>query len=88
MATIILQSYAVNEKTAVGVSINLHLGADNPFPTERFEATRLCDVQSAFDDYLGRARATGKPMKITATIGKGRKPIGFDRNTFDVDVNV
>ena len=43
MATIRLVSYAINEIGPWGISLNLHLGGDNPIPTRTIEAKRVAE---------------------------------------------
>lgn len=87
MATILIQSYAINEVTRFGVTINLHLAGDNPLPPEKIEATKIAEVRKAFDAYVERARATGKPIQVSAICRRGRSPVGFDAIK-DVNVNI
>lgn len=88
MATILFKSYAINEVTPYGVSINLHLAGDNPFPSERFEASKMGEIRAAFAEYVQRAQATGKPMQLSAMVLKGRKPNGFNSDDLTHNVNV
>ena len=87
MATIKLISYAINEIGPWGISLNLHLGGDNPIPTRTIEAKRLSEVQAALDDYAKVAEASGLPVQIGAACVKGRKPAGFDAADLDRIIN-
>lgn len=87
MATIRLVSYAINEIGPWGISLNLHLGGDNPIPTRTIEAKRVAEVQAALDDYAKTAEASGKAVQISAVCVKGRKPAGFDAAPFDRIIN-
>ncbi len=88
MATVKLTSYAINEVTPFGVSINLHLAGDNPVPPVTIEAKTLDEVRAALDAYAVTAKATGKRVQISAVHLKGRKINGFDAANFDRNLNV
>jgi hypothetical protein len=78
MATIMFKAYRIHEVHSHGVSIEI-TAATEPFPSEKIEATRVPDVQAAFQAYIERARATGQRLQLSAFVRHGRSPTGFDR---------
>ena len=90
MATIRMSAYAISSMNPWGPTINLHLGGPNPIPTRSVEATKREDVNTAYAAYVEEARATGKPMQLSAFVSLGRKPAGFDawKESSMVNVNV
>lgn len=58
-----------------------------PIFREEFEATKLCDIQSRFDQATDHLRTMGKSFAATLVHVRhsGRKPAGFDRARFRVE---
>lgn len=93
MAIIKLNSYAIHDvheyNGVKAVVISLHIGGDNPFPSENVEVRSVAEVKAALEAYAVRAKATGKPIQVSAYCPRGqRKPNGFDKADLTINVNI
>lgn len=90
MATLILSSNRAEKQAWGGVSIAFDFDASkDPVPRETVEIRTTADALAALDAYAEKAKAAGKPARVSARLPNGvRAPSGFRKARLERFVNL